>query len=118
MNENIDLSNINHLLHVLRNPYGWNDHVKEAVRLKAADELERLARGNDQTKPPTVSVGLNGGLYMMHRYIEQSQQGLRFDIMTPGNRRICIAHSKEDAEKIVTALDAAELRRAEQGDKK
>jgi hypothetical protein len=40
--ENIDYSNINHLLHVLRNPYGWNGHVIETVRLKAADELERL----------------------------------------------------------------------------
>jgi len=26
MDENIDLTNINHLLHVLRNPIGWNDH--------------------------------------------------------------------------------------------
>lgn len=43
----------------------------------------------------------------MHRYIEQSQQGLRFDVMTPDNRRICIAHSKADAEAIVAALDAA-----------
>lgn len=43
----------------------------------------------------------------MHRYIEQSQQGLRFDIMTPDNRRICIAHSKSDAAAIVAALDAA-----------
>lgn len=48
MDENIDLSNINHLLHVLRNPYGWNEHVIEAVRLKSADELERLAIGNDR----------------------------------------------------------------------
>jgi hypothetical protein len=48
IDENIDYSNINHLLHVLRNPYGWNDHIIETVRLKAADELERLAIGNDR----------------------------------------------------------------------
>lgn len=48
MDENIDYSNINHLLHVLRNPYGWNDHVIETVMLKAADELEKLSIGNDR----------------------------------------------------------------------
>jgi hypothetical protein len=48
MGENIDYSNINHLLHVLRNPYGWNDEVIRKVQLKAADELERLGIGNDR----------------------------------------------------------------------
>lgn len=42
----------------------------------------------------------------MHRYIEQSGQGHRFDVMTPDNRRICIAHSESDAKLIVKALDA------------
>lgn len=30
------------LLHVLRNPSGWNDEVIRGVRVQAADELERL----------------------------------------------------------------------------
>jgi len=32
----------NFMLHILRNPYGWSDEVVREMRLKAADELERL----------------------------------------------------------------------------
>ncbi|MBK8773061.1 MAG: hypothetical protein IPM06_21890 [Rhizobiales bacterium] len=38
----IDLAKIDHILHVLRNPYGWNDHVVRDARL-AATRLEQLA---------------------------------------------------------------------------
>ncbi len=41
-----------------------------------------------------------------YRYIIQSGQGLRFDVMTPSNRRICIAHDEKDAKLIVQALNA------------
>ena len=40
--DEIDLKNIDHVLHVLRNPHGWNDHVVRDARLAAADEIERL----------------------------------------------------------------------------
>ena len=43
---------------------------------------------------------------MTYRYIKQSCQGLRFDIMDPQNNRICIAHEEDAAKKIVRALDA------------
>ena len=39
----IDLAKIDHILHVLRNPYGWNDHVVRDARLAAATRLEQLA---------------------------------------------------------------------------
>jgi hypothetical protein len=42
MHENLDLSDINQVLHVVRNPYGWNEHVVRDARLKLADEFERL----------------------------------------------------------------------------
>jgi hypothetical protein len=42
MRENLDLSDINQVLHVIRNPYGWNEHVVRDARLKLADEFERL----------------------------------------------------------------------------
>jgi hypothetical protein len=50
---------------------------------------------------------------MKHRYIEMSGQGHRFDVMTPDNRRICIAHSKIDAVLIVKALNAETRKREE-----
>jgi len=30
------------MFHVLRNPWGWSEEVVHEMRLKAADELERL----------------------------------------------------------------------------
>lgn len=30
------------VLHILRNPHGWNDHVVRDARLAAADEIERM----------------------------------------------------------------------------
>lgn len=44
--DSIDMTNIDNILHVLRNPYGWNDHVMRDARLLAADEIERI-RSND-----------------------------------------------------------------------
>jgi len=43
---------------------------------------------------------------MTHRYVTQSGQGIRFDILDSANSRICIAHDEETAKKIVRALDA------------
>jgi hypothetical protein len=40
--DEIDLTKTAHVLHVLRNPHGWNDHVVRDVRLAAADLIERL----------------------------------------------------------------------------
>ena len=40
--EQVARKNRNFMLHVLRNPYGWGDEVVREMRLKAADELERL----------------------------------------------------------------------------
>ena len=42
INEQIVRKNRNFMLHVLRNPFGWSDDVVREMRLKAADELERL----------------------------------------------------------------------------
>lgn len=42
---------------------------------------------------------------MTYRYIKQSGQGLRYDVIAPDGRRMCIAHNKYDAERIVTALN-------------
>lgn len=66
----------------------------------------KSAMATDKQYLSVAKIRAHGG--NMHRYIEQSQQGLRFDIMTPDNRRICIAHSKADAAAIVAALDAQE----------
>jgi hypothetical protein len=35
---------INYVLHVLRNPYGWDEEQVRAVRLKAADIIERMGK--------------------------------------------------------------------------
>lgn len=40
--DNIDLTKVDNILHVLRNPFGWNDYVVRDARLQAADEIERL----------------------------------------------------------------------------
>lgn len=40
----VEIKNRNYMLHILRNPYGWGEEVVREVRLKAADELERLYR--------------------------------------------------------------------------
>lgn len=40
--ETIDPAKIDHILHVLRNPYGWNDHVVRDAQLAAATRLEQL----------------------------------------------------------------------------
>lgn len=53
---NIDLTNRNHLLHVLRNPYGWNDHVISDVRLAAANEIERLFKSMRDTENQLIEV--------------------------------------------------------------
>lgn len=45
---------------------------------------------------------------MKYRVMECSGQGLRYDIITPGGERICIAHSERDANTIARALNAAE----------
>jgi len=45
---------------------------------------------------------------MTYRYITQSGQGLRFDIMDAQNNRICVAHAEYVAKIIVRALDADE----------
>ena len=37
-----DAKQKNFMLHVLRNPHGWSEEVIREMRLKAADELERL----------------------------------------------------------------------------
>lgn len=42
LGNDLDLKNIDNVLHVLRNPHGWNDHVVRDARLAAADEIERL----------------------------------------------------------------------------
>jgi len=47
-----------------------------------------------------------GGNLMAHRYVTQSGQGLRFDILDSEGQRVCIAHDEEIAKKIVRALDA------------
>lgn len=41
---------------------------------------------------------------MTHRYIKQSGQGLRFDILDSKDNRVCIAHEEECAKKVVRAL--------------
>ena len=40
--ETIDPAKIDHILHVLRNPYGWDGHVLRDARLAAAAMLEQL----------------------------------------------------------------------------
>jgi hypothetical protein len=35
---------INHVLHVLRNPYGWNEDQIRDARLTAADIIERMGK--------------------------------------------------------------------------
>lgn len=42
LGNDLNLKNIDNVLHVLRNPYGWNDHVVRDARLAAADEIDRL----------------------------------------------------------------------------
>jgi len=49
---------------------------------------------------------------MAYRYITQSGQGLRFDILDSENNRICIAHEEDAAKKIVRALDADERKQS------
>ena len=55
---------------------------------------------------------------MDYRYIEQSGQGLRYDVVTPGGERLCIAHSKRDAKMIVQSLNRKKILdvRGEDGD--
>ena len=42
---------------------------------------------------------------MKYRSVECSGQGLRYDIITPGGERICIAHSERDANAIAQAMN-------------
>lgn len=67
----IDLKNIDQVLHVIRNPHGWNDHVVRDARLAAAIEIERLRTENKawrdyvqgicQDLTPTVMVAPTTG---------------------------------------------------------
>jgi FtsZ-binding cell division protein ZapB len=56
MHENLDLSDINQVLHVVRNPYGWNEHVVRDARLKLADEFERLRAEVDALRSENWSL--------------------------------------------------------------
>ena len=61
MNENIDLTNRHNLLHVLRNPYGWNDHIIAEARLKAADDIERLFRLLREAEDQLIEIAIHVG---------------------------------------------------------
>jgi hypothetical protein len=42
MDDACNLSNTNHLLAILRNPYGMDENLVREARLQAADEIEQM----------------------------------------------------------------------------
>lgn len=38
---------VNKILHILRNPYGWSEEEQRCARLAAADEIEKLISMNE-----------------------------------------------------------------------
>lgn len=61
MTEFIDLTDRHNLLHVLRNPYGWDDHIIAEARLKAADDIERLFKSMCDTENQLIEVAVHVG---------------------------------------------------------
>lgn len=52
----LDLSTI---LHILRNPYGWADHLLRAARLQGADLIEQLQKDLNQAEMTAAAMETN-----------------------------------------------------------
>ena len=46
---------------------------------------------------------------MTYRYVKQSGQGLRYDVIAPDGMRECIAHNEASAARVVNALNRQEV---------
>jgi hypothetical protein len=47
------------ILHILRNPHGWAEHLLRAARLQGADLIEQLQKDLNQAEMTLAAMGTN-----------------------------------------------------------